>query len=163
MNKISSFTIDHTKLEPGIYVSRINYVGDNKVYTYDIRLLKPNIEPVMDTGAIHAIEHLGATYIRMMCGYEVSNNCIYFGPMGCRTGFYYITTDFLNENERTNFFKNLFNWIVEYDGEIPGASPKECGNYSDMSLTMAKYYAKMFLDRIKSFGKNNFNYTYIEE
>ena len=158
MDKRPSFTIDHTKLEPGIYLSRINYIDDHSIYTYDVRMLKPNTEPVMDTSVIHTLEHLGATFIRAVCGDEMDNECVYFGPMGCRTGFYYITSKRLDPDERKELFKDMFLWIANYEGEVPGASAKECGNYLDLNLNMAKYYAKMFLERMEKFTEKNYNY-----
>ena len=163
MDKIPSFKVDHTQLDPGIYLSRTNYLGEYSIHTYDVRMLKPNAEPVMDTSVIHTLEHLGATYLRTVCGDEMDNESIYFGPMGCRTGFYYVTPRFMDNGERVVFFREMFKWIANYEGKVPGSSPQECGNYLDLNLNMAKYYAKMFLERMEHFTPYNFIYQYIKE
>ena len=157
METIDSFKVNHLLLLPGIYISRVDMVDNKSIYTYDIRLLKPNVEPVMDTSVMHTIEHLGATYLRTV---QEDVNCIYFGPMGCRTGFYFISSDSLDYLQRRKLVENMFQWIVDYDEEnkIPGASPEECGNYLDLNLSMAKYYAKMFLDRMKKITIKNYVY-----
>lgn len=156
MDRIKSFEVNHLKLLPGIYLSRMDLVDDNNVlYTYDVRLLRPNFEPVMDTSVAHTIEHLGATYLRNV---QYLHRCFYFGPMGCRTGFYFITDEDLSKAQREKLFKDMFLWIAIYQGEVPGASAKECGNYLDLNLTMAQFYAKMFLERMETFTEENYNY-----
>ncbi|MCR4925084.1 MAG: S-ribosylhomocysteine lyase [Clostridiales bacterium] len=130
MKKIASFTIDHTKLPRGMYTSRI----DGEVVTYDIRTRRPNVEPVMENAAIHTVEHLFATFVRNS---EYAENIVYFGPMGCRTGFYFLTQE-LPADKAIVLTQQAMKFISEYDGEIPGVSEKECGNYRDHSLEGAK-------------------------
>ena len=127
MNKITSFTINHLKLLPGVYVSRKDKVGDNVLTTFDLRITRPNYEPVMNTAEIHTIEHLGATYLRN--NFEWGNKTIYFGPMGCRTGFYMILAGDLTSNDVLQLVKDMFLFIKNYEGDIPGASARDCGNY----------------------------------
>lgn len=155
MNKVSSFSVDHTKLKCGIYLSRTDAVGENIAYTYEIRMKVPNKEPVMDTCALHALEHLGATYLRTV---QKNVPIVYFGPMGCRTGFNFITSKELGEKERYNLVKSMMEWIKEFHGKIPGASAKECGNYLDLNLDMAKFEADVFYKRLLKFKKENFVY-----
>ncbi|MDO4615089.1 MAG: S-ribosylhomocysteine lyase [Lachnospiraceae bacterium] len=144
MEKIASFTIDHILLEPGIYVSRKDHYGDVTITTFDIRMTAPNDEPVMNTAEVHAIEHLGATYLRN--NEEWKDRITYFGPMGCRTGFYLLIADDLESSDLVDLIKDMFTFIRDYEGEIPGASAKDCGNYLDMNLGMAKYCAKRYLE-----------------
>lgn len=147
MNKINSFKVNHLNLNPGIYVSRKDYLDNSIVLTtFDIRLTKPNDEPVLDTGAIHTIEHLGATFLRNNNFFK--DKVIYFGPMGCRTGFYLILNKDLESKDIIELIKNMFVFILDYDEKIPGATPKECGNYLDMNLGMAKYYSNKFLKEV---------------
>ena len=141
MKKITSFTVDHLKLLPGLYVSRVDEMDGFYFTTFDIRVTRPNFEPVMDTPAIHTIEHLAATYFR---NYH-EDKTMYFGPMGCRTGFYLIYKGNLKADDVIEDIKACFKFIEEFEGDIPGASPIECGNYLDMNLEMAKYYAKKYL------------------
>ena len=143
MEKIASFTIDHIKLQPGVYVSRKDKIGAEMVTTFDLRITSPNDEPVMNTAEIHAMEHLGATYLRN--DPEWSDRVIYFGPMGCRTGFYLLLAGDLTSEEILPLMRNCFRFMAEYDGEIPGASAKDCGNYLDLNLPMANYWAKRYL------------------
>ena len=143
MEKIASFTIDHIKLQPGLYVSRRDRIGAETVTTFDLRITSPNDEPVMNTAEIHAMEHLGATYLRN--DPEWSDRVIYFGPMGCRTGFYLLLAGDLTSEEILSLMKNCFRFMAEYDDEIPGASAKDCGNYLDLNLPMANYWAKRYL------------------
>lgn len=131
MEKIASFTIDHTILPKGMYLSRV----DANTVTYDIRTRKPNVEEVMQNGAIHTLEHLFATYVRNS---EHKDNIVYFGPMGCRTGFYFITTDKLSEQAAVELTKAALKFCADFDGEIPGVSAQECGNYRDHDLETAK-------------------------
>ena len=132
MNKITSFTIDHIRLVPGIYVSRKDPVGDTVITTFDIRMTSPNDEPVMNTAEVHTIEHLGATFLR---NHE----------MGCRTGFYLLLAGDYASADIVPLMKEMFAFIAGFEGEIPGASARDCGNYLDMNLPMAKYLAKKFL------------------
>jgi len=138
MEKITSFTIDHLKLQPGLYVSRKDKIGAETVTTFDIRITKPNDEPVMNTAEIHTIEHLAATYLRNEPQWK--EKVLYFGPMGCRTGFYLILAGDLVSADVIMLVKKCFRFIADYSGDIPGASAKDCGNYLDMNLPMAKYW-----------------------
>ena len=131
MKKIASFTIDHTILPKGMYTSRI----DGDCVTYDIRTRLPNKEPVMETGAIHTIEHLFATFVRNS---KYSDSVIYFGPMGCRTGFYFIVRDSVTPRQAIDLTKDALAFCAAFEGEIPGASEKECGNCRDHDLPGAK-------------------------
>lgn len=144
MEKIASFTIDHLRLEPGIYVSRYDHIGTETITTFDIRMTRPNYEPVMNTAEVHTIEHLGATFLRNHKEYK--DKTIYFGPMGCRTGFYLLIGKELDSADIVPLVKEMFTFIADYEGEVPGAAAKDCGNYLDMNLGMAKYLAKRFLE-----------------
>ncbi|MDR1794356.1 MAG: S-ribosylhomocysteine lyase [Erysipelotrichaceae bacterium] len=146
MEKITSFTINHLDLVPGLYVSRIDPVGDTVVTTFDVRMTRPNMEPVIDTAAIHAIEHLGATFLRN--DKETKPVTLYFGPMGCRTGFYLLLIGKYSSSDVLPWVEKMFAFIRDYEGEIPGASAKDCGNYLDMNLEMAHYYARKYLDEV---------------
>lgn len=146
MKKIASFTVNHLELIPGLYVSRLDKVGENYLTTFDIRITRPNFEPVIDNPALHAIEHLGATFLRNHANWK--DDVIYFGPMGCRTGCYLILSGNLNPLDVYGLVKEMFEFIVSYDGIIPGASAIECGNYLDLNLPMAKFYAKKYLDEV---------------
>ena len=143
MEKIASFTIDHLKLLPGVYVSRKDKVGQQVITTFDIRMTRPNFEPVLNTAEVHTIEHLGATFLRNDS--EFKNKTIYFGPMGCRTGFYLLLADDLTSSEILPLMKEMFSFIASFKGEVPGASAKDCGNYLDMNLPMANYLADHYL------------------
>lgn len=143
MEKITSFTIDHIKLVPGIYVSRKDPIGAETITTFDIRVTSPNDEPVMNTAEIHTIEHLAATFLRNHK--EYGSKTIYFGPMGCRTGFYLLLAGDLESADIVPLMKEMFTFIAGYEGEVPGASAKDCGNYLDMNLPMARYIAGHFL------------------
>ena len=146
MEKIASFTIDHIKLQPGIYVSRKDQIGQEVVTTFDLRMTSPNEEPVMNTAEVHTIEHLGATYLRNK--EEIMDKVIYFGPMGCRTGFYLLLAGDYASKDIVALVTEMFEFIRDYRGEVPGASPKDCGNYLDMNLGMANYLAKRYLDNV---------------
>ena len=136
MKKIESFTINHLNLYPGLYVSRKDEKEDMIVTTFDLRMTTPNKEPVLDVPAIHTIEHLGATFLRNS---SKSKEIIYFGPMGCRTGFYLVMFGLLESNDIYDLVIELCDYVINFEGEIPGATPIECGNYSEQNLTMAKY------------------------
>ena len=146
MQKITSFTIDHIKLVPGVYVSRKDPVGSEVITTFDLRMTSPNDEPVMNTAEMHAIEHLAATFLRNHT--EFGSKIIYFGPMGCRTGFYLLLAGDYESKDIIELLKEMYTFIAEYDDEIPGASAKDCGNYLDMNLPMAKYLAKKYLEEV---------------
>ncbi|MBO4972466.1 MAG: S-ribosylhomocysteine lyase [Clostridia bacterium] len=146
MEKIASFKIDHERLMRGVFVSRIDGVGGEKVTTFDIRMKMPNREPVMNTAEIHTIEHLGATFLRNLS--EIKDKVIYFGPMGCRTGFYLIVSGELTSKDILPVISETFLFISQYDGEVPGADPVSCGNYLDMNLRMAVYEADKFYKEV---------------
>lgn len=146
METIASFTVDHMKLLPGVYVSRKDSTGNDVVTTFDIRMTRPNFEPVINTAEIHTIEHLGATFLRNH--EEMGNKIIYFGPMGCRTGFYLILAGDYESEDIVPLLREMFEFIRTYEGEVPGASAKECGNYLDLNLPMAKYIADKYLDNV---------------
>lgn len=146
MEKITSFTIDHLKLVPGIYVSRVDHVEGNPVTTFDLRMTSPNDEPVMNTAEMHAIEHLGATFLRNHETYK--DKVLYFGPMGCRTGFYLLLAGEYRSADIVPLIRDMYTFIAEFDGEVPGASPKDCGNYLDMNLPMARYLARKYLKEV---------------
>ena len=157
MEKIASFTIDHIRLLPGLYVSRKDHIGSETVTTFDIRITKPNDEPVMNTAEVHAIEHLGATFLRNHA--EYADRIVYFGPMGCRTGFYLLLAgDYVSE-DILPLMREMFAFIRDFEGEIPGACAKDCGNYLDMNLPMARYYAKKYLREVlEHAGAERLNY-----
>ena len=144
MEKIASFTIDHIKLEPGIYVSRKDNVGSEVITTFDLRMTSPNDEPVMNTAEVHTIEHLGATFLRNHPRYK--DKTIYFGPMGCRTGFYLLLAGNYTSRDIVGLITEMFEFIRDFHDEVPGASPKDCGNYLDMNLGMANYLANRYLE-----------------
>ena len=144
MEKIASFTVNHLGLEPGIYVSRKDKVGQETITTFDLRMTAPNKEPVMNTAEVHTMEHLGATFLRNDPEYK--DKTIYFGPMGCRTGFYVVLAGDLDSKDIVPLITRLYEFIRDFEGEVPGASPRDCGNYLDMNLGMAKFLAKKYLD-----------------
>ena len=144
MEKIVSFTIDHIRLEPGIYVSRRDQIGQEQITTFDIRMTSPNDEPVMNTAEVHTIEHLGATFLRNHEAWK--EKVLYFGPMGCRTGFYLLLAGAYESSDIVGLMTEMFEFIRDFKGEVPGASAKDCGNYLDMNLGMANYIARRYLD-----------------
>ena len=146
MEKIASFTIDHIKLQPGVYVSRKDHIGAEVITTFDLRMNSPTEEPVMNTAEVHTIEHLAATFLRNHPVYK--DKTVYFGPMGCRTGFYLLLAGDLSSKDIVPLMIEMFEFIREYEGEVPGASPRDCGNYLDMNLGMANYLAKRYLDQV---------------
>lgn len=146
MEKIASFTVDHLNLLPGIYVSRKDVLTDDVITTFDLRITRPNFEPVMNTAEMHAIEHLAATYLRNHK--EYGKKTIYFGPMGCRTGFYLLLRGDYESKDIVGLIVELFGFIRDHEGEIPGQSPRDCGNYQDMNLDMAKYLADKYLREV---------------
>ncbi len=146
MQKIASFTVNHLALLPGVYVSRRDRAGDSVVTTFDIRMTRPNFEPVMNTAEVHTIEHLGATFLR---NHPVwADKTIYFGPMGCRTGFYLLLSGEYESKDIIPLMKELFAFIRDFSGEVPGARARDCGNYMDMNLPMANYLARRFYDEV---------------
>lgn len=146
MEKIASFTIDHLKLVPGLYVSRRDEVNGYPVTTFDIRMTNPNEEPVMNTAEVHTLEHLGATFLRNHADFK--DKVLYFGPMGCRTGFYLLLAGQYEPGDIIVLIRDMFSFISSFEGEVPGASAKDCGNYLDMNLPMAKYVAKKYLQNV---------------
>lgn len=146
MEKIASFTIDHIKLQPGVYVSRKDRIGVETLTTFDLRMTSPNEEPVMNTAEIHTIEHLAATFLRNHTDWK--ERVIYFGPMGCRTGFYLILAGDLESRDIVALMQEMYQFIADFEGEVPGASAKDCGNYLDMNLPMAKYLARKYLTEV---------------
>lgn len=146
MEKIDSFKVDHMTLLPGIYISREDVIGGEKIVTYDIRMKRPNFEPVMNTAELHTIEHIGATFLRN--SKEYSKDVVYFGPMGCRTGFYLILSGEVKEKDAKILIKEMISFVSSFEGEVPGASAIECGNYLDMNLPMAKYECNKFQSSI---------------
>lgn len=146
MKKIASFTVNHLNLLRGIYVSRKDTIGENVLTTFDIRMKRPNLEPVMNTAEMHTTEHLAATFLRNHCEYD--EKTVYFGPMGCRTGFYVIFKGDLESKDVTSILTEMFSFVADYEGEIPGATARDCGNYLEMNLPMAKYEAKKFLQEV---------------
>ena len=159
MKKITSFTIDHIKLQPGVYVSRKDPVGDQIITTFDLRMTSPNEEPVMNTAEMHTIEHLAATFLRNHAVY--GDKTIYFGPMGCRTGFYLLLAGDYASKDIVPLMIEMFEFIRDFKDEVPGASPKDCGNYLDNNLKLAKIYMKadLFI-RTKRKGKYRENRNY---
>jgi len=156
MEKITSFTIDHIRLQTGLYVSRKDAVGSEVITTFDLRITDPNNEPVMNTGEIHAIEHLAATYLRNEPVWK--DRVLYFGPMGCRTGFYLLLAGDYESKEIVQLVRECFVFIAEFTGEIYGASPVDCGNYLDMNLPMAKYWAKRYADLLENIDDTRLYY-----
>ena len=148
LEKITSFTIDHLRLQPGVYVSRKDAVGSSVVTTFDLRLTAPNKEPVMNTAEVHTIEHLAATYLRNDPDWK--DRVLYFGPMGCRTGFYLLLAGDLSSKDILPLVRDCFRFISAYDGEVPGACAKDCGNYLDMNLPMARYLAQRYLKLLEN-------------
>ena len=146
MEKIASFTIDHLKLLPGIYVSRKDTVGNEVITTFDLRMTRPNFEPVMNTAEVHTIEHLGATFLRNHQEYFAKT--IYFGPMGCRTGFYLLLAGDYQSKDITALITDMYEFIRDFEGPVPGACAKDCGNYLDMNLPMAKHLANKYLNEV---------------
>lgn len=146
MEKITSFTIDHLKLLPGVYVSRKDPAGSEIITTFDIRMTRPNFEPVMNTAEMHTIEHLAATFLRNHPIY--GSKTIYFGPMGCRTGFYLLLSGDYESKDIVPLMKEMFTFVRDFKDEVPGACAKDCGNYLDMNLPMANWLANRFLNEV---------------
>lgn len=144
MEKIASFTVNHLVLEPGVYVSRKDHVGAETITTFDLRMTRPNFEPVMNTAEIHTLEHLGATFLRNHK--EYADKTVYFGPMGCRTGFYLLLAGDYESKDIKELVIEMYEFMSEFEGEVPGQAARDCGNYLDMNLPMAKYIAKRYLE-----------------
>lgn len=143
MDKIASFKVNHLVLEPGVYVSRKDMVGTEVLTTFDLRMTTPNKEPVMNTAELHTLEHICATFLRNHKDYK--EDIIYFGPMGCRTGCYLIMAGDLESKDIIPLLLEMFRFARDFEGDIPGASPIECGNYLDQNLPMAKWLADRYL------------------
>ena len=156
MEKITSFTIDHIKLQPGLYVSRVDSVGSEKITTFDLRLVSPNEEPVLNTAEIHTMEHLAATYLRNDPVWK--DRVLYFGPMGCRTGFYLLLAGELTSAEVVPLVRDCFRFIRDFRGEVPGASARDCGNYLDMNLPMANYWGAKYAALLENIGPDRLVY-----
>jgi S-ribosylhomocysteine lyase len=157
MEKIASFTVNHLDLLPGVYVSRKDYLGTEVLTTFDLRMTAPNKEPVMNTAEMHTIEHLAATFLRNHSEYK--DKIIYFGPMGCRTGFYLIIAGDLSSKDILPLVTATYEFIRDFSGAVPGAHPRDCGNYLDMNLPMANYLAKRYLDHtLYHATEENLNY-----
>jgi len=156
MEKITSFTIDHIKLQPGLYVSRKDKVGSETVTTFDLRLTSPNEEPVMNTAEVHTIEHLAATFLRNEPNWK--EKVLYFGPMGCRTGFYLLLSGDVSSEEALPLVRDCFRFIRDFRGEVPGATAKDCGNYLDMNLTMANYWGGKYAALLENIGPDRLVY-----
>lgn len=156
VEKIASFTVDHIKLLPGLYVSRKDKVGAETVTTFDLRLTKPNEEPVLNTAEVHTIEHLGATYLRNEPTWK--DKVLYFGPMGCRTGFYLLLAGDYSSREVLHLVTECFRFIRDYRDAVPGASPKDCGNYLDMNLPMANYWGAKYVGILENADETRLNY-----
>lgn len=156
VEKIASFTVDHIKLLPGLYVSRKDKVGAETVTTFDLRLTKPNEEPVLNTAEVHTIEHLGATYLRNEPTWK--DKVLYFGPMGCRTGFYLLLAGDYSSREVLPLVTECFRFIRDYRDAVPGASPKDCGNYLDMNLPMANYWGAKYVGVLENADETRLNY-----
>ena len=156
MEKITSFTIDHLRLQPGLYVSRKDAVGAEIVTTFDLRLTSPNEEPVMNTAEVHTIEHLAATYLRNEPLWK--DKVLYFGPMGCRTGFYLLLAGDLSSRDVLPLVTECFRFIRDYRGVVPGASPRDCGNYLDMNLPMANHWGKKYTALLENISSDRLTY-----
>ena len=156
MKKITSFTIDHIKLQPGLYVSRKDKVGSETVTTFDLRLTSPNEEPVMNTAEMHTIEHLAATYLRNEPTWK--ERVLYFGPMGCRTGFYLLLAGDYCSRDVLGLVRDCFTFIRDFRGTVPGASAKDCGNYLDMNLPMANYWGKKYARLLENIDCSRLTY-----
>ena len=148
MEKIASFTIDHIKLQPGLYVSRKDRIGAETVTTFDLRLTSPNDEPVIGTAESHTIEHLAATYLRNDPVWK--DKVLYFGPMGCRTGFYLLVAGDLDSRDVLALVTECFRFIRDFRGEVPGASARDCGNYLDMNLGMANLWGGRYAQLLEN-------------
>ena len=156
MEKITSFTIDHIKLQPGLYVSRKDKVGQETVTTFDLRFTSPNEEPVMNTAEMHTIEHLAATYLRNEPTWK--EKVLYFGPMGCRTGFYLLLTGDYTSRDVLPLVTDCFCFVRAFRGDVPGASAKDCGNYLDMNLPMANYWGERYTRLLENITEDRLIY-----
>jgi S-ribosylhomocysteine lyase len=156
MEKIASFQIDHLRLKPGLYVSRQDTFGDTVLTTFDLRFKEPNKEPVIDMPALHTIEHLGASFLRSRKDW--ADRVVYFGPMGCRTGFYLILAGSLSSSDALPLIREMAAWIIAFNGPIPGAAPEECGNWKEQNLDMAQWETRRYAEVLKNPSPENLNY-----
>jgi S-ribosylhomocysteine lyase len=156
MEKIASFQVDHLRLKPGLYVSRRDKFGGTALTTFDLRFKEPNKEPVIDVPALHTIEHLGATFLRSHKDW--ASRTVYFGPMGCRTGCYAIFEGDLSSEDLLPLVREMLDWILAFEGPIPGAAASECGNWREQNLDMAKWEARRYAEVLKNAGRENLNY-----
>lgn len=156
MKKITSFTIDHIRLQPGLYVSRKDKVGAETVTTFDLRLTSPNEEPVMNTAEMHTIEHLAATYLRNEPAWK--EKVLYFGPMGCRTGFYLLLAGDYTSKNVLPLVKSCFEFVAGFQGDVPGATAKDCGNYLDMNIPMANYWGRKYSELLSNIDESRLVY-----
>ena len=156
MEKITSFTIDHNLLQPGLYVSRKDKVGAETVTTFDLRLTSPNEEPVKNTAEVHTMEHLAATYLRNEDDWK--EKVLYFGPMGCRTGFYLLLAGDYTSKDVLGLVTDCFRFVRDYQGEVPGANAKDCGNYLDMNLHMANYWGRRYVELLENIDDSRLVY-----
>ena len=157
MERIASFQVDHVRLNRGLYVSRIDEINGNYLTSFDIRMKLPIREPVINIAELHTMEHLGATFLRNHPIWK--EQIVYFGPMGCRTGFYLILKGKLESKDIVELMKELYKFMAEFKGDIPGATAIECGNYLDQNLPMANYEAKKYLEEtLENLGEENLNY-----
>ena len=156
MEKITSFTIDHIRLQPGLYVSRKDRVGSETVTTFDLRITSPNDEPVMNTAEIHTIEHLAATFLRNDAKWK--ERVLYFGPMGCRTGFYLLLAGDYTSADVLPLVTECFRFVAGFEGEVPGSSAMDCGNYLDMNLPMAKFWAQRYVKLLETVDDSRMQY-----
>ena len=146
MEKIDSFQVNHLTLLPGVYVSRKDRVGSEVITTFDLRMTRPNYEPVMNTAEVHTLEHLGATFLRNHPVYK--DKTIYFGPMGCRTGFYMVLAGDYDSKDVIDLVREMYGFMKDYDDEVPGACARDCGNYLDMNLPMARFVAARYYNEV---------------
>ena len=156
MKKIESFLVDHLRLKPGVYVSRKDKYNDVVITTFDLRVKEPNKEPVLDQPALHTIEHLCATFLRSH--EEWKDKIVYFGPMGCRTGFYVIMEGDYSSADIVHLLMEMFEWIDKFEGDIPGATPAECGNYREQNIEMAKWESRRYAALLRNAGIENLEY-----
>ena len=156
MEQIDSFKVDHLRLKPGLFVSRKDRFGSVTLTTFDLRFKEPNKEPVMDPPALHTIEHLGATFFRSHKKW--GSQVVYFGPMGCRTGFYLIVEGDFDSNALLPLLREMLEWADHFDGPIPGASAVECGNWRDQNIDMAKWECRRYAAILHNPSGENLNY-----
>lgn len=156
MEKIASFTVNHLNLLPGVYVSRKDHIGAETLTTFDLRMTRPNFEPVLNTAEVHTIEHLGATFLRNHPEYK--EKIVYFGPMGCRTGFYLILAGDYESKDVVELIKEMYVFCRDFEGEVPGQAARDCGNFLDMNLPMAKYVSGKYVEVLENIKDNQLVY-----